>query len=268
LSTNYPQNLDSFTNPNGNDHLDNPLVLHSEQHSNTNDAIEAIENWIGISGSNTPYTIEFRIHNTASGHNHDGFNSAPVSLGPPESGSQYPIGYFTNFNSTTRVGSAVDQINRALLNVTSGSSTIFQFNGITLGISGVINTVNISASSETVVASYSGSTATYYFSESLKETTRKLIILANGGPFEGYATGAFRVIGYENKVFPTESIWYTDSSMNSKIVSEKVIYNSRKLISSKEYRAYATDGTTVLSTIIDNIYYNGIFESSRSRNIT
>lgn len=45
----YPNNLDSFTNPNSTDNLDNPS--HSLQHSNSNDAIEAIETKLGIGDS-------------------------------------------------------------------------------------------------------------------------------------------------------------------------------------------------------------------------
>jgi len=265
----YPSGLDTFNNPSPSDHLDDPLVLHHQQHSDINDAVVEIEDWIGVSGSLVPYTIEFRLHNTSLGHNHDGYNSRPVALGPPQfgSGPTYPIGYYSDFTNTTRVGSAVDRLNQALLTITSGSSTTFQYNGIVINPSGT-TIVNISGSSETVVAFGSGSTITYFFSESLKETSRKLILLADGGPFEGYATGAFRTIGYEaNKIFATESIWFTDSSMTSKIVSEKITYGPKRTVSVREWKAYATDGSTVLSTVTDNIYYRSVFEVSRSRTI-
>jgi hypothetical protein len=45
--TNYPTALDNFTNPTGSDSLSTPAVLHSTQHANANDAIEAIEAKLG-----------------------------------------------------------------------------------------------------------------------------------------------------------------------------------------------------------------------------
>lgn len=270
MSSNFPSSLDSFNNPSSSDHLDDPLVLHSKQHTNINDSVNAIETWIGISGSIIPTTIEFRLHNTSSGHNHDGYNSAPAMLGPPNIGlgPSYPLGYFTDFTNTTRIGSAIDKINQAMLSITSGSSTVFKYNSTTLGLSGVINTINISGSSEGVVGYYSGSVATFYFSESLKEISRKLILLADGGPFEGYQTGAFRIYGYEsNQTFITESIWYTDSLMTSKIVSEKITYGPKRTINTVQWKAYLNDGMTIASIVTDTIYYRGIFEISRSRSI-
>ena len=46
MATNYPGSLDSFTNPTSGNSLDSPS--HSSQHSDTNDAIEAIEIKLGI----------------------------------------------------------------------------------------------------------------------------------------------------------------------------------------------------------------------------
>lgn len=48
---NYPTSLDSFTNPTTNDFLDSPN--HVQQHSDVNDAVEALEAKLGI-GSSTP----------------------------------------------------------------------------------------------------------------------------------------------------------------------------------------------------------------------
>lgn len=45
MSTVYPGAIDSFTNPTGTDTLDSPS--HSQQHSDVNDAIEAIETALG-----------------------------------------------------------------------------------------------------------------------------------------------------------------------------------------------------------------------------
>jgi hypothetical protein len=49
MASNYPTNLDSFTNPTSGDKLDSPS--HSTQHADANDAIEALETKIGIGAS-------------------------------------------------------------------------------------------------------------------------------------------------------------------------------------------------------------------------
>ncbi len=45
MATSYPSGIDNFTNPSANDYED--VVSHSGQHSNANDAIEAIETTLG-----------------------------------------------------------------------------------------------------------------------------------------------------------------------------------------------------------------------------
>jgi hypothetical protein len=52
LSTSYPTALDILTNPTSTDTLDNPS--HSDQHADANDAIEAIEAKLGLSGTSFP----------------------------------------------------------------------------------------------------------------------------------------------------------------------------------------------------------------------
>lgn len=49
MASNYPTSLDSFTNPTSGDKLDSPS--HSDQHSNVNDAVEALQVKIGIGAS-------------------------------------------------------------------------------------------------------------------------------------------------------------------------------------------------------------------------
>ena len=49
MATSFPNNLDELIKPNGTDQLSAPS--HSEQHSNANDAIEALQVKVGIDGS-------------------------------------------------------------------------------------------------------------------------------------------------------------------------------------------------------------------------
>lgn len=59
MSTNFPIALDAFTNPSGTDHLDDAPVLHSAQHTNINDAVEALQAKVGIDFSSTQLSLDF-----------------------------------------------------------------------------------------------------------------------------------------------------------------------------------------------------------------
>jgi hypothetical protein len=61
MATQFPTNLDNFTNPLPGDKLNSPS--HSTQHTNANDAIEAIEAVIGVTGSTDPNTITGSLSN-------------------------------------------------------------------------------------------------------------------------------------------------------------------------------------------------------------
>jgi hypothetical protein len=66
MATNFPTSLDTFTNPNSGNTLDSPS--HSIQHSDINDAVEAIEAKIGV-GSSTAgsATAGYALVNTSGG---------------------------------------------------------------------------------------------------------------------------------------------------------------------------------------------------------
>jgi len=59
LSSNFPDSIDSITNPNSTDPLSNPS--HSQQHIIANNAIEALETKVGIDGSTDPNSLDYRI---------------------------------------------------------------------------------------------------------------------------------------------------------------------------------------------------------------
>ncbi len=48
MATQFPTSLDSFTNPTGDIATNSPTVLHSAQHANANDAIEALQAKVGV----------------------------------------------------------------------------------------------------------------------------------------------------------------------------------------------------------------------------
>lgn len=61
MAINYPNSLDSLTNPSGTNSLSNPS--HSQQHANANDAIEALQTKVGVDGSTDENSIDYKISN-------------------------------------------------------------------------------------------------------------------------------------------------------------------------------------------------------------
>jgi len=59
MSTIFPSALDSLTNPLGSDTL--AVVSHAAQHTNANDAIEALQVRVGITGSTDPASLTYRV---------------------------------------------------------------------------------------------------------------------------------------------------------------------------------------------------------------
>ena len=106
-------------------------------------------------------------------------------------------------------------------------------------------------------------------SEAQHKTLRQLVHLAEeGGPFEGFASGAYQETLPTSNLFPTSIIWWTSSAKTSKIVEETISYNGNKTIATDQWKVYDTDGSTVLATATDTIVYSGVFETHRTRTIT
>lgn len=61
MSTVYPSSLDNFTNPSATDMLNSVLVPHHKQHTDLNDAVEAIETVLGLSPAGAHLTVKDRI---------------------------------------------------------------------------------------------------------------------------------------------------------------------------------------------------------------
>lgn len=62
MGTNFPTSLDSYTNPD-----DVPLgtagtSLHTTQHANHNDAVEALEAKVGINSTTNPATLDYKAN--------------------------------------------------------------------------------------------------------------------------------------------------------------------------------------------------------------
>ena len=61
MASSYPGGLDAFTNPTASDTLDSATVPHAAQHSNANDAIEAIESTLGVNPQGSSATVVARL---------------------------------------------------------------------------------------------------------------------------------------------------------------------------------------------------------------
>ena len=64
MATNYPTGLDALTNPTSSDTL--ASVDHAAQHTNVNDAIEAIQAELGLDPAGTYATVRARLDNETS----------------------------------------------------------------------------------------------------------------------------------------------------------------------------------------------------------
>jgi hypothetical protein len=60
MATSYPNSIDELINPNGTDQLSAPS--HSDQHANANDAIEAIQEFVGIVSSEDPDSLSYKVN--------------------------------------------------------------------------------------------------------------------------------------------------------------------------------------------------------------
>jgi hypothetical protein len=111
--------------------------------------------------------------------------------------------------------------------------------------------------------------ATTTASEASHKTLRQLIHLAEeGGPWEGFASGAYQEVLPAADPFPTSIIWWTSSAKTAKIVEETISYNGNKTINTDQWKVYDTDGSTVLATVTDTYAYSGVFVTSRTRVIS
>ena len=63
MATQYPNNLDNFSNPTSLDNLNSVTVPHATQHANLNDAVEAIEATLGLSPQGGYSSVKTRIEN-------------------------------------------------------------------------------------------------------------------------------------------------------------------------------------------------------------
>jgi hypothetical protein len=66
MAINFPTSLDNFTNPSASDTLDSPTAPHATQHSDLNDAVEALQAKVGADSSAVTTSHDYKIADHAS----------------------------------------------------------------------------------------------------------------------------------------------------------------------------------------------------------
>jgi hypothetical protein len=61
MAINYPTSLDNFTNPTSSDAMNSVTVPHATQHSDLNDAVEALEAKVGVNSSAVATSHDYKI---------------------------------------------------------------------------------------------------------------------------------------------------------------------------------------------------------------
>ena len=61
MASNFPSSLDSFTNPSSSDAMDSVSVPHATQHSDLNDAVEALQAKVGADSSAVSSSHDYKI---------------------------------------------------------------------------------------------------------------------------------------------------------------------------------------------------------------
>jgi hypothetical protein len=92
---------------------------------------------------------------------------------------------------------------------------------------------------------------------------RQLIHFIDGGPADGFASGAYSESIYSGALETSET-WYDDDTKAKKLVELEITY-SGVFPATETWKSYAADGVTVLITLVDTITYSGAFEANRDR---
>ena len=61
MASNFPSSLDTFTNPSSSDAMDSVSVPHASQHSDLNDAVEALQAKVGADSSGVASSHDYKI---------------------------------------------------------------------------------------------------------------------------------------------------------------------------------------------------------------
>lgn len=164
MPTNFPTSLDSLTNPAGTD--DVSVVDHAAQHSNANDAIEALEAKVGINSSAVTSSLDYLLKNASSsnpGHRHTTAHITGLA-------TVATTGAYSDLSGTPTIPSqvfntiAVSGQSNVVADSTTDTLTLVAGSGVTITTDAATDSITIAASgggaptgAEYVVLSTNGS---------------------------------------------------------------------------------------------------------------
>jgi hypothetical protein len=96
MAINYPTSLDNFTNPQPSDTLDSVAAPHATQHSDLNDAVEALQAKVGVDNSAVTTSLDYKI----SDHEYKLTNGI-IPVGTTAQRPASPVAGMIRFNSET-----------------------------------------------------------------------------------------------------------------------------------------------------------------------
>jgi len=102
MASSYPGALDAFSNPSASDTLDSATVPHHTQHSDANDAIEAIQATLGVNPQGSSATVTQRLSSISAGSSVIISGTTPTDLSVLWADTNdNPIGYTYNVVAKT-----------------------------------------------------------------------------------------------------------------------------------------------------------------------
>lgn len=122
----------------------------------------------------------------------------------------------------------------------------YDANDITYENSGSgLSATDVQSAIDEVASSTAGMT------EAQHAALRQLIHFVSEGPGSGFASGAVRTVESVNFALqPTEIVWYTNAAKTERIVDQIITYDA-VFPATFQWRMYATDGSTILTTLTD-----------------
>lgn len=97
------------------------------------------------------------------------------------------------------------------------------------------------------------------------EENKRLLEKFISAPAEGWPSNVYREV--TGSPFPSAVTWWTSSAKTTKIAEAIYTRNGAQQATTVQWRMYASNGTTVLSTITDTITYTNGMEATRTRSI-
>lgn len=195
MSTVFPVSIDNYTNPNPTD--DVSVVVHSTQHANHNDSIEAIEAKLGINSSAVTTSIDYLLKSSSSsdpGHKH---TAASLTGIPDGSGTTNEISYWVDSNTLG-----------ALAVATYPSLTEVSYvKGVTSAIQTQLNT-KIDAIGDTVTSGTTGAILHIGAGPVLAQTGGTVYLSSDSLYFDQTGTGASQ---------PTKTIYFKPTYSDSTV---------------------------------------------------